>query len=98
MARRRLANYAAPGGAWEIRDVSQTGFRLVAPMSVINAVTLGTLSAIRPQNQTLWTLGIVRCMKRLPTERAEIGLQIIANNLVGVELQEPKRNDEDYSV
>ena len=99
MARRRLANYAAPGGAWEIRDVSQTGFRLVAPMSVINAVTLGTLSAIRPQNQTLWTLGIVRRMKRLTTERAEIGLQIIANNLVGVELQEPRRNEgEDYSV
>jgi hypothetical protein len=98
MARRRLANYAAPGGSWEIRDVSQTGFRLVAPMSVINAVTLGTLAAIRPQNQTLWTLGIVRRMKRLTTERAEIGLQVIANNLVGVELLEQRRNDDDYSV
>jgi hypothetical protein len=98
MARRRLANYAAPGGSWEIRDVSQTGFRLVAPMSVINAVTLGTLAAIRPQHQTLWTLGIVRRMKRLTTERAEIGLQVIANNLVGVELLEQRRNDDDYSV
>jgi hypothetical protein len=98
MARRRLANYAAPGGSWEVRDVSQTGFRLVAPMTVINAVTLGTLTAIRHQSQTLWTLGIVRRMKRLTTERAEIGLQVIANNLVGVELQEPKRNGDDYSV
>jgi hypothetical protein len=98
MARRRFANYAAPGGSWEIRDVSQTGFRLVAPMSVINAVTLGTLAAIRPQHQTLWTLGIVRRMKRLTTERAEIGLQVIANNLVGVELWETKRADDDYSV
>jgi hypothetical protein len=98
MARRRLSNYAAPGGSWEIRDVSQTGFRLVAPMSAINAVTLGTLAAIRPPNQTLWTLGIVRRMKRLTTERAEIGLQVIANNLVGVELLEQRRNDDDYSV
>jgi hypothetical protein len=98
MAKRRLANYAAPGGSWEIRDVSQTGFRLVAPMSVINAVTLGTLAAIRPQTQSLWTLGIVRRMKRLTTERAEIGLQVIANNLVGVELLELKRGDGDYSV
>jgi hypothetical protein len=98
MARRRLANYAAPGGSWEIRDVSQTGFRLVAPMSVINAVTLGTLAAIRPQGQTLWTLGIVRRMKRLTTERAEIGLQVIANNLIGVELVEQRRGDDDYSV
>jgi hypothetical protein len=98
MARRRLANYAAPGGSWEIRDVSQTGYRLVAPMSVINAVTLGTLAAIRSQSQTLWTLGIVRRMKRLTTERAEIGLQVIANNLVGVELIEQRRGDDDYSI
>jgi hypothetical protein len=94
-ARRRLANYAAPGGAWDIRDVSQTGFRLVAPMSVINAVTLGTLAAIRPQTEMRWTLGIVRRMKRLTTERAELGLQVIANNLVGVELSETKRAEPD---
>jgi len=98
MARRRLANYAAPGGAWDVRDVSQTGFRLIAPMSVINAVTLGTLAAIRPQAQLRWTLGIVRRMKRLTTERAEIGLQVIANNLVGVELTETKRAEPDYSI
>jgi hypothetical protein len=98
MARRRLANYAVPGGAWDVRDVSQTGFRLIAPMSVINAVTLGTLAAIRPQTQLRWTLGIVRRMKRLTTERAEIGLQIIANNLVGVELTETKRAEPDYSI
>ena len=98
IARRRLENYAAPGGAWDIRDVSQTGFRLVAPMSVINAVTLGTLAAIRPQSQVRWTLGIVRRMKRLTTERAEIGLQVIANNLIGVELAEAKKGESDYSV
>jgi hypothetical protein len=98
MARRRLANYAAPGGSWDVRDVSQTGFRLVAPMSVINSVTLGTLAAIRPQTPPRWTLGIVRRMKRLTTERAEIGLQVIANNLLGVELAETKRGDADYSV
>jgi len=100
MAQRRLANYTAPGGSWNIRDVSQTGFRLIAPMSVINAVTLGTLAAIRPQSDAhgRWTLGIVRRMKRLTTERAEIGLQMIANNLAGVELAETRRGEGDYSV
>jgi hypothetical protein len=98
VARRRLATYAAPGGAWEVRDVSQTGYRLVAPMTVVNAVTLGTLVAIRAQGQTLWMLGIVRRMKRLTADRAEVGLQVIANNLVGVELSSPKRGDGDYSV
>ena len=96
--RRRLATYAAPGGAWEIRDVSQTGYRLVAPMTVIGSMTLGTLTAIRAQGDVPWMLGIVRRMKRLTTERAEVGLQIIANNLIGVELSEQKRGDADYSV
>src|SRR5438046_1764548 len=98
VARKRLATYAAQGGAWEVRDVSQTGYRLVAPMSVINAVTLGTLAAMRTEGQPLWTLGIVRRMKRLTADRAEIGLQVIANNLVGVELSSPKRGEADYSV
>jgi hypothetical protein len=98
VVRRRLATYAAPGGAWEIRDVSQTGYRLVAPMTIISSMTLGTLTAIRGQGDALWMLGIVRRMKRLTAERAEIGLQMIANNLVGVELAEQKRGDADYSV
>lgn len=98
VARRRLSTYASPGGAWDIRDVSQTGYRLVAPMTIISQVTLGTLAAIRGQGQPLWSLGIVRRMKRLTSERAEIGLQIIANNLVGVDLSSPKRGDPDYSV
>jgi hypothetical protein len=98
LARRRLASFATPGGPWDIRDVSQTGFRLVAPMSVINAVTLGTLAAIRQQTQVRWTLGIVRRMKRLTTERAEIGLQVIANNLIGVELAETKKGEAEYAV
>jgi hypothetical protein len=67
-------------------------------MTIISSMTLGTLIAIRAQGDPLWTLGIVRRMKRLTTERAEIGLQIIANNLVGVELAEQKRGDTDYSA
>ncbi len=98
VARRLLATYAAQGGAWDIRDVSQTGYRLVAPMSIINAVTLGTLVAIRANGQLLWTLGIGRRMKRLTSERAEIGLQVIANNLVSVELLAQKRSDPEYSI
>jgi len=99
MARRRLATYAAPGGPWEVKDVSQTGFRLLAPMSVANSVTLGTLAALRPHGQTPWTLGIVRRMKRMTADRAEIGLQVIANTLVFVDLVEQRKNlDADYSV
>jgi len=99
LARARLTQFAAPGGPWEVKDVSQTGFRLIAPMSAANLVTLGTLTAIRPHGQSSWVLGIVRRMKRLTTERAEIGLQVIANALVGVDLIEQRKPTEtEYEV
>jgi hypothetical protein len=99
LARQRLARFASPGGPWDVKDVSQTGFRLVAPMAVANAVTLGTLAAIRPHGQATWTLGIVRRMRRLTMDRAEIGLQVIANAITGVDLVEHKRTTtDDYSV
>lgn len=101
LARRRLATFGAAGGPWDVKDVSQTGFRLVAPMSAASVVTLNTLAAIRPYGHAFWTLGIVRRMKRLTADRAEIGLQVIANTLVGVELVEQKKGrggDADYSV
>ncbi len=98
-AQRRLASYAAPGGPWEVKDVSQTGFRLLAPMSVANSVTLGTLAALRPHGQHVWALGIVRRMRRLTSDRAEIGLQVIANALSCVDLIEQRKPQEaDYAV
>jgi hypothetical protein len=79
--------------------VSQTGFRLLAPMSIANAVTLGTLAAIRPQGQRVWALGIVRRMRRLTSDRAEIGLQIIANALSSIDLiEQRKAQGDDYVV
>ena len=99
LARRRLSTWGAAGGPWDVKDISQTGFRLVAPMSAASAVTLNTLAAIRPYGHAFWTLGIVRRMRRLTSDRAEIGLQVIANTLIGVELCEQKRGGESaYSV
>lgn len=97
LSRNRLASYAPAGGPWEVKDVSQTGFRLIAPMSVANAVTLGTLAAIRPHGQPAWALGIVRRMRRLTADRAEIGLQIVANTLLGVDLVAQRKDGVDES-
>ena len=98
-ARRRLASHASPGGPWEVKDVSQTGFRLIAPMLVANGVTLGTVIALRPHGQRPWTLGVARRIRRLTSERAEIGLQVIASALMGVDLIEQRRSlDADYAV
>jgi hypothetical protein len=67
-------------------------------MSAANTLTLGTLAALRPEGQPLWTLGIVRRMRRLTTDRAEVGLQVIAVAVTGVDLVEHRRGGGDYSV
>ena len=99
LARRRIGAHAAPGGPWEAKDVSQTGFKLVAPIQVANAVTLGTLVAIHPHGQPRWTLGIIRRMKRTAADRAEIGLQVVADTIAAVDLTEQrKRGADEYSI
>ena len=99
LARHRLSQYVAAGGPWEIKDVSLTGFRLMAPMKAASDLPIGTLVAIRPQAGSQWTLGIVRRMRRHTSERTEIGLEIVASTLVGVDLIEQRRNsDADYLV
>lgn len=99
LVRHRLESYAAPGGRWAVKDMSHSGFRLVAPMDVATTITLGTLTALRAVGQSTWALGVVRRMRRLTAERAEIGLQIIANTLIVVTLAEPRKvTDAGYSV
>jgi hypothetical protein len=99
LARHRLAQYAAAGGVWEVKDMSRTGFRLIAPMSAADTFPVGTLVAIRPQGETQWTLGIVRRMRRHTSERTEIGLQMVASTLSGVDLVEQRKSAEaDYLV
>jgi hypothetical protein len=99
LARHRLAQYAAPGGPWEVKDVSQTGFRLIAPIKAASDLPIGTLVATRPQLGAQWTLGIVRRMRRHTSERTEIGIEIVASTLAGVDLVEQRRGaGADYLV
>ena len=99
LVRRRFASFAGTAGTWDVKDVSHSGMRLVAPMDVATTITLGTLCALRAVGQRAWALGIVRRMRRLTAERAEVGLQIVADSLMAVTLVEPRRNaTEGYSV
>ena len=99
LAHHRLAQYAAPGGPWEAKDVSSTGFRLVAPAATAGMFAIGTLVAIRSSGKKEWTLGVVRRLKRPTADRTEVGVQRIASEISGVDLVEQRRNAEtDYSV
>lgn len=99
IARRRLVAFAARGGPWELKDISVSGFRLHAPMSVATEITLSMLVAIHRRGDDPWVLGIVRRMRRLSADNAEIGLQLIANSFTTAELVERRASrDADYSV
>jgi hypothetical protein len=95
----RLSPLTAPGRTWEIKDISASGFRLNAPMGTATELTLNTLVAIRRRDQEAWVLGIVRRMRRLSAQEAEIGLQLIANSLANADLWEQRKvREADYSV
>jgi hypothetical protein len=99
VVRRRLAAFAAPGGPWEMKDMSVSGFKLLAPTSIATEVTLSMLVAVHRRGENTWALGIVRRMRRLSADNAEIGLQLIANTLTAANLiEQRKARDADYSV
>jgi hypothetical protein len=57
------------------------------------------LVAVHRRGEYSWALGIVRRMRRLSTDNAEIGLQLIANTLTAAKLiEQRKARDADYSV
>lgn len=91
VAEQRLASYLALGGPWEVKDVSASGFRVIVSSAGTEAVTLGALAALRLRDQGRWVLCIVRRMARRTNERVELGLEIIANSLVGIELVEQRK-------
>jgi hypothetical protein len=98
--------HAAPGGSWQMKDVSASGFRLHAPLGVATELTLNTLVAICRDDQDAWVVGIVRRMRRMSAQHAEIGLQVIANDVVSADLFELRKaraaaysvNEEDPAV
>ena len=99
LAAGRVSTFATAGGPWEMKDISASGFRLFAPMSVAGELTLSMLVAIRRHGDEVWVMGIIRRMRRLTTKDAEVGLQLIANTLASAELTEQKKApDASYSV
>ena len=95
----QMAAFTAPGGPWEMKDISASGFRLHTTMSIAMELTLSMLVAIRRRGQDAWVMGVIRRMRRLSARDAEIGLQLIANAVASAELFEPhKVREADDSV
>jgi len=74
-----------------MKDTSASGFRLHAPMSIATEITLSMLVAVNRRGQDAWVLGIVRRMRRLSGNLAEVGLELIADELVDADLVEQRK-------
>lgn len=82
---------------WEIEDISVSGFRSVTSPAALNSIKIGSLIGSKPENMGSWGCGIVRRLSRDSQDKLHVGVEILANQLVGVTLDagEPGAAEED---
>jgi hypothetical protein len=72
---------------WHLVDRSLSGVRVLAPATEAEETTIGTLVALHVEGESSWLLGIVRRLRHQSTRETDIGIEVVAENLVQVELQ-----------
>lgn len=75
-----------PNEIWEVEDISATGFRSVTAPSALDSVKIGSLIGSKPENVGNWGVGIVRRLSRDAQNNLHVGVEILANQVVGVSL------------
>lgn len=71
---------------WEVEDISATGFRSVTTPSALDNIKIGSLIGSKPENLGSWGVGIVRRLSRDAENRLHVGVEILANQVIGVSL------------
>lgn len=90
--------YGVADDCWQVKDQSASGARMIASLSEATSLTIGTLVAARLDGQADWKLYTIRRLRRLTSDRAEVGLQVMAQAVVGVELEAKQSTDDTYHV
>ena len=72
---------------WQLVDRSVSGVRVLAPTLEAERTTIGTLVAIHVEGESSWLLGIVRRLRHESSRETDIGIEVVAQNLVQVQLQ-----------
>jgi hypothetical protein len=80
---------------WEIEDISATGFRSVTKASALESVKIGSLIGSKPENVGNWGVGIVRRLSRDAENNLHIGVEVLANQVMGVTLGARDRSNAD---
>ncbi|TAJ77171.1 MAG: hypothetical protein EPO42_10750 [Gallionellaceae bacterium] len=71
---------------WEVEDISATGFRSVTAPSALDSIKIGSLIGSKPENMGNWGVGIVRRLSRDAENNLHVGVEILANQVIGVSL------------
>ena len=74
------ASFGVPQPAWQVCDRSVSGSRLRGRASNPRRMFPGSLVAFRSDEDTSWTLAVVRRLKRLPGSNVEVGVEHLGRN------------------
>jgi hypothetical protein len=72
------------GEAWDVEDISATGFRSVVPAARAEGIKIGSLIGSKPENVRNWGAGIVRRLSRDEKNNLHIGVEVMSTHIVGV--------------
>ena len=72
------------GEAWDVEDISATGFRSVVPAARAGGIKIGSLIGSKPENVRNWGAGIVRRLSRDEKNNLHIGVEVMSTHIVGV--------------
>ncbi len=72
--------FGVPHHVWQLKDNSESGCRLRAPIADAQRVRPGTLVALREDGSPRWSLAVVRRFKTRIGERVDIGVEYVGQN------------------
>lgn len=73
-------------GAWEVENISATGFRSVVQQARVDGVKVGSLVGSKPESVSHWGAGVVRRLSRDAEGNLHVGVEVLSTRIVGVPL------------
>jgi len=70
----------------EVEDISANGLSYVLPAGRASSVKIGTLVGLQPEQALHWGAGIVRRLRRDTENNLHVGVRILANKVLSVEM------------
>ena len=83
---------------WQVEDISVSGIRCILPASAANGVVVGSLVGIKPEKMEHWGVGIVRRLNCDPKKNLHVGIEMLANQVIGVGVRERDADEASHAL